>query len=284
MGETGICRVAAVQMTSTPEVGENLLVARRLLADAARDGARLVVLPENFACMSRAESDRLAAAEHLDDGPIQSFLAECAVEYSLYIVGGTVPILVTGEEQHPTQTCVLYSDEGSRVAYYDKVHLFDVTVAGGKGRESYRESDYTTPGTRIVVADTPAGCLGLAVCYDLRFPEFFRSLLDGGMQVAALPSAFTDTTGRAHWEVLLRARAVENQIWIIAAAQEGRHSNGRRTFGRSMIVDPWGTIVSRLDEGVGIAVADIDLDQQARIREDFPSLQHRRTPFSEQDK
>jgi nitrilase len=283
MNEVGTCKVAALQMTSTHDVEVNLSVARRLLADAAGDGARLAILPENFACMPRIESDRLAMAERPDDGPIQSFLADCAAEFSLYIVGGTIPVQVEGHEQHPTQTCLLYGDDGSRLARYDKIHLFDVSVPDDSGQESYKESDYTTPGAGIVLADTPAGRLGLAVCYDLRFPEFFRSLLDAGMEVAVLPSAFTDTTGQAHWEVLLRARAIENLIWIIAAAQVGRHPNGRRTFGHSMIVDPWGTVVARLNEGTGLAVADIDLNRQEKIRTDFPSLEHRRTSFLEAD-
>ena len=284
MNDVGICRVAALQMTSTHDVEVNLAVVRRLLADATDAGARLVVLPENFACMPRSESDRLAMAEHLDDGPIQSFLADCATEFSLFIVGGTIPLQAEGYEHQPTQTCLLYGDDGLRLARYDKIHLFDVSVPDDNGQESYKESDYTTPGAGIVLADTPAGRLGLAVCYDLRFPEFFRSLLDAGMEVAVLPSAFTDITGQAHWEVLLRARAIENLTWIIAAAQFGRHPNGRRTFGHSMIVNPWGTVVGRLNEGTGLAVANIDLNQQANIRKDFPSLEHRRTSFLEPDK
>jgi nitrilase len=277
MNDAGKCRVAAIQMTSTPDVEANLSVAQGLLAEAAGTGARLVVLPENFACMPHRESDRLAIAEHPDGGPIQSFLADCATRFSLFIVGGTIPVQVEGNEQHPTQTCLLYGDDGSRLARYDKIHLFDVSVAGGSGDESYRESDYTTPGSGLVLSDTPAGRLGLAVCYDLRFPGFFRGLLDGGMEVAVLPSAFTDTTGQAHWEVLLRARAIENLIWIIAAAQVGCHPNGRKTFGHSMIVDPWGTVAGRLSEGSGLVVADIDLNRQTKIRKDFPSLEHRRT-------
>jgi nitrilase len=210
MSDVGMCRAAALQMTSSHDVEVNLSVARRLLADAAKAGARLAVLPENFACMPRSESDRLAMAEHPDDGPVQSFLADCAAEFALFIVGGTIPMQVEGYQQHPTQSCLLYGDDGSRLARYDKIHLFDVSVPDASGQERYKESDFTTPGAGIVLADTPAGRLGLAVCYDLRFPEFFRSLLDAGMEVAVLPSAFTDTTGQAHWEVLLRARAIEN--------------------------------------------------------------------------
>jgi len=279
MNDVGTCRVAALQMASTPDVEANLAVARSLLSDAATAGARLAVLPENFACMPGNEPDRLAIAERPDDGPIQSFLANCATEFSLFVVGGTIPVQAEDPEQYPTQTCFLYGDNGSCLARYDKIHLFDVSVPGESSSrpESYKESDYTTPGTKTVLADTPAGRLGLAVCYDLRFPGFFRGLLDDGMEVAVLPSAFTDTTGRAHWEVLLRARAIENLVWIIAAAQEGQHPNGRRTFGHSMIIDPWGIVLGRLTEGTGIVVADIDLNRQAKIRRDFPALKHRRT-------
>ena len=278
MNDAGTCRVAALQMTSTPDVEVNLAVVRSLLSDAAQAGARLVVVPENFACMPHSESDRLAIAERVDDGPIQSFLAQCATEFSLFVVGGTIPVQAEDPEQYPTQTCFLYGDDGSCLARYDKIHLFDVNVPddGGSGLEGYKESGYTTPGAEIVLANTPAGRLGLAVCYDLRFPGLFRSLLDGGMEVAVLPSAFTDATGRAHWEVLLRARAIENLVWIIAAAQEGEHPNGRRTFGHSMIVDPWGTVLGRLNEGTGLVIVDIDLNRQAKIRADFPSLKHRR--------
>ena len=271
------CIVAAVQMTSTPDVDDNLAEVQQLMERAARAGARLVVLPENFACMPRGEKDRLAVAERPGDGPIQSFLADCARELSLFVVAGTIPMLLKDDGEHPAQTCLYFSNDGSQLARYDKVHLFDVSVSADSRTERYCESDYTTPGAEIVLADSPAGRLGFAICYDLRFPGFFRGLLDAGMEVAVLPSAFTRTTGRAHWEVLLRARAIENQVWIIAAAQGGQHANGRQTFGHSMIIDPWGDVVSVLTDGPGLAVGEIDLDREALLRREFPSLQHRRT-------
>ncbi|MGI9264211.1 MAG: carbon-nitrogen hydrolase family protein [Gammaproteobacteria bacterium] len=271
------CIVAAVQMTSTADIDDNLTEARRLMKKAAQAGARLVVLPENFACMPLGEKDRLAMAETPGDGPIQSFLSDCAREMSLFLVGGTIPLRLKNGVERPAQTCLYFGSDGSQLARYDKIHLFDVCVSADNGRERYCESDYTTPGTDMVLADSPAGRLGFAVCYDLRFPGFFRGLLDGGMQVAVLPSAFTQTTGRAHWEILLRARAVENQIWVVAAAQGGRHANGRRTFGHSMIVDPWGEVVSLLADGPGIVIGEIDLDRETRLRREFPILQHRKS-------
>lgn len=272
----GICRVAAVQMTSEPEVGPNLTRAGELLAQAAAAGAGLVVLPENFAAMPLKERERRVIAEAPGDGPIQAFLSDQAARHGLWIAGGTIP-LARQDDPRPAAACLLYNEHGHVVARYDKIHLFDVRLPDGD--EHYCESANTFPGSDVVTTGSPAGWLGLAVCYDVRFPELFREMLDQGVQTVVLPSAFTAPTGQAHWETLLRARALENQCWFIAAAQSGRHPNGRQTHGDSMIVDPWGHIVARRETGPGIVVADIDLERQAEIRKRFPVLTHRRRPI-----
>ena len=265
---------AVVQMTSGPDVGANLAAAAEQLAAAAAAGATLAVLPENFACMPLREADRVAVAEPDGDGPMQAFLASRAAALGLWIVGGTIPL--TDSPGRVRAACLVYDADGKRVARYDKIHLFDVNLPGGG--ESYRESDSIAPGAETVVTPSPIGRLGLAICYDLRFPELFRRLAADGAEVVALPSAFTVTTGRAHWEILLRSRAVENLGWVLAAAQQGRHANGRATWGHSMIVDPWGRIVARLPEGNGIATAPVDLKLLAGLRREFPVLAHRRLP------
>ena len=269
------CRVAAVQMTSTPRVEENLSDAERFLDEAASAGARLAVLPENFACMPHSESERLSIAEPEGDGPIQTFLSERARATGLWIVGGTIPLRMPDDEPRASASCLVYDDEGDLACRYDKIHLFDVSVEEEKGKKSYRESRYTCPGKTPVVVDTPAGRMGVAVCYDLRFSGLFLDLLGKGMEFAVLPAAFTAVTGRAHWEVLLRARAIENLIWVVASAQGGRHVNGRETHGDSMIVDPWGTVVARQREGTGCVITEIDLEKQAKTRRSFPALEHR---------
>jgi nitrilase len=231
----------------------------------------LIVLPENFACMPKAEADRLAVAEDDGRGPIQDFLATRARTEKVWIVGGTIPLRAGADKARAA--CLLYDDSGARVARYDKIHLFDVQLPNG---EVYRESRAIEAGDTLVVVDTPVGRLGLAVCYDLRFPELFRGLLDRGAELLALPAAFTAHTGRAHWEVLLRARAVENFFYVAASAQWGTHANGRHTHGDSMIVNPWGEVLDRLPQGTGYAIAEIDLDEQARLRQNLPALEHRR--------
>jgi nitrilase len=263
---------AVVQMTSGPVVAENLATAADCLADAAEAGAALAVLPENFACVPQREKDRLAVAEPDGEGPIQSFLSEQASRLGLMIVGGTIPLTAT--PGRVSASCLVYDADGRRVGRYDKIHLFDVAVPDSD--EAYRESDAIAHGDRTAVVDSPLGRLGLAICYDLRFPELFRQLLAEDMEVVALPSAFTARTGRAHWDILVRARAVENLCWVLAAAQQGRHPNGRETHGHSMIVDPWGRVVARLPEGEGIATAAIDPDLMVRLRQRFPVLTHRR--------
>jgi len=265
--------MAALQMASGPEVDRNLAEARELVARAADAGAALAVLPENFACMPVREEDRISIAENDGDGPIQDFLAETASHLGIWVVGGTIPIRYRHDER-PAASCLVYDDAGRRRGRYDKIHLFDVDVP--EATESYRESRSICPGRRLVVIDSPVGRLGLAVCYDLRFPELFRDMLDHGMEVVAIPAAFTARTGRAHWETLVRARAIENLCWVVASAQGGKHASGRETWGDSMIVDPWGSIMDRLQTGSGLVVADRDPEQQKFIRARFPALEHRR--------
>lgn len=218
--------MAAIQMVSGPSVAENLATAAELLAQAATAGARLAVLPENFALMGRQEDDKVMVRELEGEGPMQTFLAEQAARHRIWLVGGTIPLRAADEAHRVRAACLLFDDRGRRVVRYDKVHLFDVQVLGSA--ERYAESATIQPGERYVVADLPNGRLGLSVCYDLRFPEQFRALMERGMEILALPAAFTAATGKAHWETLLRARAIENQCYVIASAQGGKHANGRK--------------------------------------------------------
>lgn len=264
-------RLAAVQMTSGQELADNLAQAAALIGAAAEAGASLVVLPENFALMPAREAERREIAEVDGRGPIQDFLAEQAQAHRLWLVGGTLPIL--GNAERLRSACLLFDPQGRRVVRYDKIHLFDVALARG---ETYNESRHFESGDAPVVVDTPLGRLGLAVCYDLRFPELFRRMLDQGAELFALPSAFTVPTGLAHWEVLVRARAIENLAYVIAAGQGGEHANGRRTYGDSMIVNPWGEVLARRPQGAGVVIADFDRDRLAQVRSRLPSINHRR--------
>ncbi len=266
-------RVAAIQMTSCADVARNLASANVLLREARTKGARIAALPENFAYMGLTEADKIAIAEPPGDGPIQSFLAATAAELGLWIVAGTVPIRLP-EEPRVAAACLVFDDRGRAVARYDKIHLFDVDLPGRT--ESYRESSSVRPGQDLAVVDTPVGRLGLAVCYDLRFPELFRQLLSRGADWFCLPSAFTAPTGRAHWEVLLRARAIENLCHVVAPAQSGFHENGRETHGDSMIVDCWGRVLARLPRGTGTVTAELDFARQRDVRQNFPAVHHRR--------
>ncbi len=267
-------KVAAVQMASGPNIDANLHAADRLIAQAARAGAELIVLPENFAIMGITEEDKVAVREVEGDGPIQKFLSEQARQHDAWLVGGTVP-LECPDPKKIYAACMVYDNKGNRVERYDKIHLFDVDLVDTG--ESYNESETIEYGdSGIKVVDSPFGKIGLAVCYDLRFPELFRGLLDLGAEIVALPAAFTAATGQAHWESLLRARAIENVVYVIASAQGGYHVNGRATFGDSMVVDPWGTILSRIKHGSGIATADISLQYLQSRRKTFPCIQHRR--------
>lgn len=268
--ETG--GVAALQMTSGPDVGANLEQAGQLLREAARRGAVLAALPENFAFMGLEDRARLAVAEHPGEGPIQDFLARSARDLGLWIVGGTVPIRVEGE-QRVAAASLLFDAQGRRVARYDKIHLFDVDLPGRD--ERYRESAGVAPGHEPVVVETPVGRLGMAVCYDVRFPELFRRLSARGATWFVLPSAFTAPTGRAHWETLVRARAIENLAGVVAPAQSGVHPGGRETYGDSMIVDFWGRVLARLPQGAGCIVGEFDTTAQVEVRRRFPALEHR---------
>jgi len=265
--------VAAIQMASGPQPQANLLEAKRLLKEAASKGAGLVVLPENFAMMGMQDADILKIAEDPDGGPLQNFLAEQARRLGIWLVGGTVP-LRTARGDRARSACMVYDDQGRRVARYDKMHLFDVRIPDGD--EHYAESRIYESGDHIVTLDTPFGRMGLAVCYDLRFPELFRGLLDQGAEFVAMPSAFTAQTGQAHWDVLLRARAIENQLFMLAAAQGGFHVNGRETYGHSALIDPWGRVVAQLGRNPGVLVADLSCDCVGRIRKLFPAVHHRR--------
>ncbi len=265
---------AVIQMTSSPDVEANLALARGLLEQARAQGAVLAALPENFAILGRREADKLAVAEAPGEGPIQSFLGRCARELGLWILGGTVPVR-SAQSGKVAAASLLFDDQGRCAARYDKIHLFDVDIP--QREERYRESATVAAGGGAVVVATPVGRLGLAVCYDVRFPELFRLLQQRGAEVFSLPSAFTAPTGRAHWELLVRARAVENLCFMLAPAQSGLHLNGRETWGDSMIVDPWGHVLARVEEaGPGLAVAEIDRTMQEELRQRFPALAHRR--------
>ena len=265
--------VACIQMASGPNVGANLLEAERLINQAVRQEAGLVVLPENFAIMGQSERDKVDVREAEGEGPIQEFLAEQAARHGIWLVGGTVP-LAASDPDKVRAACLVFDDGGKQVARYDKIHLFDVDLVDTD--EQYTESETIEPDDRIVVFDSPFGRIGLSVCYDLRFPELYRQQLDAGMEVLVVPAAFTAITGRAHWEVLVRARAIENLCYVVAADQGGYHLNGRETHGHSMIVDPWGIVLNSLARGPGVVSATIDLGRLESARRNFPSIEHRR--------
>lgn len=271
----GAPKVAAIQMNSLANVEANLASARSLLEQARARGVKLAALPENFPIMGRREADKLEAAEALGEGPIQAFLSRCARDLGMWIIGGTVPIRSETRPGKVAAASLVFDDAGRFVARYDKIHLFDVNLPDRE--ERYHESATIAAGSKPVVVTTPFGRIGLSVCYDVRFPELFRHLLAEGAQILCLPAAFTAATGRAHWETLIRARAIENLCYVIAPAQSGMHESGRETWGDSMIVDPWGHVLDRVREvGAGLAVAEIDLTLQQKVRERFPSLSHRR--------
>jgi nitrilase len=266
-------KLAAVQMASGPNVDANLLEAARLIRDAAAAGAGLVVLPENFAFMGKRIQDVIPLAEVDGEGPLQAFLARAAAKYGVWLVGGTLP-LAAHTPDRVRAACLVFDERGRRVARYDKIHLFDVRLPGAD--ERYEESAAIEPGDATRVIDSPFGRLGVAVCYDLRFPEQFRLMLDEGMELAAIPSAFTAITGKAHWETLVRARAIENLAYVVAAAQGGYHLNGRETHGHSMIVDPWGTILAEVPRGTGFICGRLDANYLQSVRRNFPVIAHRR--------
>ncbi|MDD5242121.1 MAG: carbon-nitrogen hydrolase family protein [Sulfuricella sp.] len=266
--QPGICRVAAIQMASGPSVAANLSEAERLIGMAVAQGAKLVVLPEYFGIMGKKESDIVAVREAEGKGPMQKFLSAMAKKHKIWIVGGSVPL----EASVPSKvrnSCLVYDDKGKLAARYDKIHLFGLDL----GNEKYREEKTIEPGDKVVVIETPFGRIGLSVCYDLRFPELYRAM--GDVDLIVVPAAFTETTGKAHWEILVRARAIENLAYVVASAQGGYHLAGRETHGNSMIVDPWGVVLDRLPRGSGVVVANINPAYQASLRKSLPALTHR---------
>ena len=265
--QPGLSRIAAIQMASGPSVAANLSEAERLIGMAAGQGAKLVVLPEFFAIMGKKESDKVDVREVEGKGPIQKFLGAMAKKHKIWIVG-SVPL----EASVPSKvrnSCMLYDDKGKLAARYDKIHLFGMDL----GNEKYREEKTIEPGDKVVVVETPFGRIGLSICYDLRFPELYRAM--GEVDLIVAPAAFTETTGKAHWETLVRARAIENLAYVVASAQGGYHLSGRETHGNSMIVDPWGVILDRLPRGSGVVIANINPAYQASLRKSLPALKHR---------
>jgi nitrilase len=266
-------KAAAIQMQSGADVAANLDAAEQLLRDAAAAGATFAVLPENFAFLAADDAGKLAMAERPGTGPVQDFLGRNARELGLWLVGGTVPL--RGDEPGRTYAAsLLYGPDGVREARYDKIHLFDVGVPGAD--ESYRESSTTIAGSELVSFAAPFGRLGMAVCYDIRFPALFGALGTSGIDVLSMPAAFTVPTGEAHWQVLLRARAIESLCYVVAAAQTGVHPGGRRTYGHSMIVGPWGEVLAQRPSDPGFVVAELDMMRLRPLRERFPAVAHRR--------
>lgn len=262
-------RVSLIQMVSSAKIAQNLQLIETLLIQAREEQAQLVVLPENYAFMGMNEVDKLQIAEVYGQGPVQDKVSELAKRLGLWIIAGTFPIKGAGSKTRAS--CIVYDDQGKSVARYDKIHLFDVRVSA---KEAHQESAAIERGTKVIVVDTPIGKVGLSVCYDLRFPELYHQLEMKGAQIFTVPSAFTQVTGLAHWEILLRARAIENQCYVLAPNQGGRHENGRETYGHSMIVEPWGGIVTKMESGPGLITADIDLARLDLLRKQFPCVDH----------
>lgn len=268
-------RLSAAQMCSSNNTQDNLAIAAKLIKKAAQAGSQLVVLPEMFSTFG-SETEKLNAKEKLGQGPVQDFLSQEAKKNHIWIVGGTIPI-VSDEPNRVRAACLLYNDQGEMAARYDKIHLFDVTITEN---EKHHESKIIQPGNTLVVVNTPIGKLGLAVCYDIRFPELFRCLFNMGAEIIAIPAAFTVVTGKAHWEVLMRARAIENFCYVIGAGQAGTHSTGRQTYGHSLIIHPWGNIIQSLDQECDIITADINLDDLRKIRKSIPISEHQTIYFN----
>lgn len=273
-----MAKIAAIQMASGTNVSANLIEVSRQILSAVQAGAKMVVLPENFSCMVLDDADQITMAETEGTGQTQEFLSEQARKNKVWIVAGTIPLHL--EKDHPDfgkktyTSCLVYNDSGERISRYNKVHLFDVYLDATK--ETYKESETIVAGKEAVVVETPFGKVGLAICYDVRFPELFRQLIKQGAEIIVIPSAFTAITGKAHWEILLRARAIENLSYVVASAQGGFHVNGRQTYGNSIIVDPWGTILDVLPNGSGYAISDIDINKLKNIRQSFPALDNRK--------
>jgi deaminated glutathione amidase len=266
-------RLAVIQMASGSILQGNMLEAEKLIKNAVNDGAEIIVLPENFGMITAHEAEILQFGETFGDGPLQEFLSQQSAKHGIYLIGGTVPL----KSEHSNKirnTLLVYDPQGECISRYDKIHLFDVLLPSGE--EQYHESSMFEPGEKVVVLQIGDMKLGLSICYDLRFPELFRALVDKGAEVIVLPAAFTAVTGKAHWHTLLKARAIENLCYLAASAQGGYHVNGRETYGHSLIVDPWGKVIDEIDSGSGYAIADINLSQQQQIRERFPVLTHRK--------
>lgn len=266
--ENNTIKVAGIQMASSPSVTSNLIEAERLIKMAVEAGAKLVVLPEYFAIMGIHDSDKVKVREDEGDGPIQRFLSKIAKKHKIWLIGGTIP-LVSNSVKKVRNSCLVYNDKGKQMARYDKIHLFGLDLA----TEQYHEKKTIEAGNEVVVVDTPYGKIGLSACYDLRFPELYRAM--GEVDMIVVPSAFTETTGKAHWETLVRARAIENLCYVIAPAQGGYHLSGRETHGSSMIVDPWGVVLDHLPRGSGIVIANINTHYQASLRKSLPALKHK---------
>lgn len=263
-----IIKIAAIQMASGPQVSANLSEAERLIEVAVNQGAKLVALPEYFAIMGLKETDKVAVREEEGKGPIQDFLSRLAKQHKIWLIGGSVP-LVSNFPNKVRNSCLVYDDKGTQVARYDKIHLFGLDL----GNEHYHEEKTIESGDTVKVVDTPFGKIGLSICYDLRFPELYRAMEE--VNIIVVPSAFTDTTGKAHWESLVRARAIENLCYVIAPAQGGYHISGRETHGNTMIVDPWGVILDRLPRGSGVVIATMNPKYQESLRNSLPALKHR---------
>ncbi len=266
-------RVAAIQMASGSIISGNLLEAEKLITEAVDDGAGMIVLPENFGMIGVKQEDVVEFKEKLGQGPLQDFLAEQSAKHKIIIAGGTIP-LQSEDNNRYRNSLLVFNQSGECVAHYDKIHLFDVSLPDKD--ESYQESAVIESGDQAVIVDVGGLKLGLAICYDLRFPELFRILMEKGAEVILLPSSFTAATGKAHWHTLLKARAIENLSFVVAPAQGGYHVNGRETYGHSLIVDPWGNVLDEIESGSGFAIADLNLSQQHTIRERFPVLSHRK--------
>ncbi|MEZ0233217.1 MAG: carbon-nitrogen hydrolase family protein [Methylophilaceae bacterium] len=264
----GIVKIAGIQMASGPYVSANLSEAERLIEIAAGQGAKLIALPEYFAIMGLKETDKVAAREKEGNGPIQRFLSKTAKKHQVWIIGGSIPLECDSPKKVRNATLV-FDDKGKQVARYDKIHLFGLNL----GNEHFREENTIEPGDQITVVETPFGKIGLSICYDLRFPELYRAM--GEVDIIVVPSAFTETTGKAHWESLIRARAIENLSYVLAPAQGGYHASGRETHGNSMIVDPWGVILDRLPRGSGVVIASVNSGYQESLRNSLPALKHR---------
>lgn len=266
-----MAKIAVAQMTSSSSVTENLQTVERIVGHAKEQGAQLLLLPENFAFMGLKEGDKLNIAEVYGQGAIQDKISHLAREFSIWIIAGTIPL--KGQGSRVRASSLVYDQEGLCAARYDKIHLFDVRVSE---QEAHQESLSVEPGEELVVVDTPVGKVGLSVCYDLRFPELYQQLQVKGAQLFSIPAAFTAVTGLAHWEILLKARAIENLCYVLAANQGGHHENGRQTYGHSMVIEPWGKTLAVQQEGIGIECAEIDLTAMQQIRKQFPCNEHHR--------